>query len=321
MICLGIESTAHTLGVGVYDSKRGIVANALRRYSPKQGGIHPRKAAEHHADNFAAVLSEALSRAGLQLRDVDLFAYAEGPGLGACLQVGCAGAKMLALMHRKQLLGVNHCHAHIAISEFFTAARDPLAVYVSGGNTQIITHAPHGFRVLGETLDMGIGNALDAFARSAGLQSHGSEIERLAATSGRYIPLPYSVKGMDLVFSGLLTESEKQLGKYALPDLCHSLQETAFAMLCEAAERALVLERKRVLLLCGGVAQNRRLQQMLALVAAEHGARLCVAPDQYNADNGAMIAYTAAVMFKRAKRTPPQRCGVRQRYRIDEVVL
>ncbi|MEK7253489.1 MAG: hypothetical protein AAB316_01990, partial [Bacteroidota bacterium] len=156
-------------------------------YKPPAGeGIIPRNAADHHAEFFLPVLQQALSSAKVSLQEISLFAFSQGPGIGQCLRVSCAGAKYLSAKTIKPLLGINHCHAHLEISRGLLGMEDPLYVYVSGANTQLITEnrlqgKGARFTVLGETLDMGLGNLFDVFAREAKfLYPNGSEVARLA---------------------------------------------------------------------------------------------------------------------------------------------
>ena len=323
MRVLGIESTAHTFGAGVYDSQANrMLANAKAFYKPVNEGIVPRKAADHHGENFLPVLSRALATAGIKLRDVDLFSFSQGPGIGQCLRVSCAGAKYLASKYGKPIVGVNHCAAHLEISRGMLSMRDPLYVYVSGANTQLIVgngkNSPK-YSVLGETLDMGLGNLFDVFAREADFAyPHGSEVARLAQ-EGKYFPLPYTVKGMNFAFAGLLTSAKRAVGTQKTEDICHSLMETSFAELCEAAERALCLTGKKEVTVCGGVAQNPRFCCMLSQVAKEHGARFGVVAPQYNADNGAMIAYAALGEWEAGRREGIKDLKPDGYWRIDEV--
>jgi N6-L-threonylcarbamoyladenine synthase len=327
VICLGIESTAHTLGVGICELQGGrirVLANEKSMYKPRAGqGILPRAAADHHSENFLPVLSRALSTSGAKMPEVDLFSFSQGPGIGQCLRVSCAGAKYLAVKYGKPILGVNHCAAHLEISRGLLSMRDPLYVYVSGANTQLIVgNSAKGspkYAVLGETLDMGLGNLFDVFAREAKLDyPHGSEVARLAA-NGKYFPLPYTVKGMNFAFAGLLTSAVREVGRKKTEDICHSLMETSFAELCEAAERALCLTGKKEVTVCGGVAQNRRFCGMLSLVANEHGARFGAVAPEYNADNGAMIAYTGLLEHMGGKRDVISALAPNGYWRIDEV--
>lgn len=316
---LGIESTAHTLGIGIVHRGK-VLSNIGATYKPRNEGIIPRKAADHHAEKFAQLLKANLEKAGIGMEEVDAIAYSEGPGLGACLKVGLVGAKYLALKYGKKMVGVNHPFAHIKIAEGMAGMKNPLILYVSGGNTQVLMEEKGKFRVLGETLDMGIGNLFDAFGREIGMEyAHGAELARLAE-GGRYVPLPYVVKGMNLSFSGLLTQAAKEAGRHGKKDVAFSLFETSFAMLCEVTERALFLTRKKGLVVCGGVAQNRRLQEMLRSMCREDGVELGVAPDEYNRDNGAMIAYAGELVMKRGMRRPED-CTVDQDYRIDKLRL
>lgn len=320
MRVLGIESSAHTLGVGVF-SEGKFLANEKAFFKAEGGGIHPRKAADFMAMEAGGVLRRAVEAGGIPLEGFDGFAFTQGPGLGPCLQVGAALAKALAARHGKPLLAVNHCVAHVEASRFATGMMDPVFVYVSGGNTQIIAREGRRFRVLGETLDIGVGNMLDCFARGLGEGwAHGSAVEKLAL-SGEFFGLPYTVKGMDFAFTGLLTAALKSLSSHKKEDACMSLQETAFAMIAEATERAVALSGKKEVVACGGVAQNRRLQGMLSVMCGERGARFGVAPAALNADNGAMVAYVGALLLAAGKTVKPTEARVRQRYRVDEVEL
>jgi N6-L-threonylcarbamoyladenine synthase len=324
VISLGIESTAHTLGIGIVDGGK-VLANTKSMYRPPEGqGILPRAAADHHAEAFKPVLRQALAKAGVTLHDIDLFSFSQGPGIGQCLRVSCAGAKFLAAGHGKPLLGINHCHAHLEISRGLLGMKDPLYVYVSGANTQLIvenkkTAKTGRFSVLGETLDIGLGNLFDVFAREAALaRQHGSEVARIAS-QGKYFPLPYTVKGMNFAFAGLLTFAKSSIGKRKAADIACSLLETAFAEICEAAERALCLTGKSEVAVCGGVAQNARFCEMLSEVCKSQRATFGAVAPEFNADNGAMIAYTALSEWNRGKREKLDALKPNGYWRIDEV--
>ena len=321
MLCLGIEGTAHTFGVGLVDSKGKILANASRVYKPAKGGIHPREAARFHAENARAAVDDALEKAKIGLEDIALIAFSMGPGLGPCLRTAATAARALAAWLRLPIVGVNHCIAHIEIGRLVAKAKDPVTLYVSGGNTQVIAFDAGRYRVFGETLDIPVGNCLDVFAREVGLPAPGGpSVERMARQGKRYIPLPYVVKGMDLSFSGMLTEAvRKHRAGADLRDLCFSLQETAFSALVEVTERAVAHTEKRELMLTGGVAANKRLGEMLNLMAKEHGAKFFVPPMELCADNGAMIGWTGILAYNHGVRQKLRETTVRQRWRTDEV--
>jgi len=323
---LGIESTADDFGVAILSFDGKVLSNVNNAYLPEKGGIHPREAARHHAEVAGKVLAEAFERAGIKPQDVSLVAFSQGPGLGPCLRTGATAARALASYLKVPLVGVNHCIAHIEIGKLVTGAVDPVTLYVSGGNTIVSAFEAGRYRVFGETLDIAIGNCLDVFAREAGLSQKkgapfGAIVEELAGRGKNFVHLPYTVKGMDLSFSGLLTAAVQLLHerKHRLEDLCFSLQEVAFSMLTEVTERALAHTEKPEVLLTGGVAANKRLQSMLNVIAEEHNARFCVVPKEYALDNGAMIAWTGILAYKSKITLPVEKSFVKLKWRLDEV--
>ncbi len=318
MIVLGIECTAHTLSIGISDDDK-ILSNVIDTYNAGNEGLIPRKMADHHANVFAAVLKKSLETAGLGMKDVSLIAFSQGPGIGAPLSLGTSAAKFLALYHHKEIIGVNHPYAHVEIGRHCCRMKDPLVVYLSGGNSQLLIRQGDFYHILGETLDVGIGNLFDSFARSIKLEhAHGGALAQFAE-GGKYIDLPYSVKGMNLVFSGLQTAAEKAAHKHSKKDAAYSLMETAFAMTCEVTERALFLTNKKEVLACGGVAQNRRLQEMLKLMCEEDDVKFGAAPDEYNRDNGAMIAFAGWLLYKKYGPMKLEDCNPITNYRIDRM--
>ncbi len=325
MISVGIEGTAHTLGIGIVENEH-ILADIRRTYSPKEGGIHPREASRYIADNFGSALLQALEEAGIEQKDIDLVSFSRGPGLGPCLSNVAVGARALSLHLKVPIVGVNHCVAHIEIGNLLAslehpAWKQPLVLYVSGGNTQIIMFKQGRYRVFGETLDIGVGNLLDKFGRKAGLKHPaGPKIEKLATAGEKYIPLPYVVKGNDLSFSGILTEAVRLLDQHSLSDIAYSLQETVFSMLTEATERALCHLKSPSLLLTGGVGNNKRLQEMLKAMAEENGVTFSV-PQGYCSDNGVMIAWTGLLMYRSGVRHKLEETQVDQNFRTDQVEI
>jgi len=321
MLALGIEGTAHTAGVGIVDDSCHVLANVYDMVRPERGGIHPREAANHHAEVLAPLLRKAVQAAGVEFEDLDLIAFSQGPGLGPCLRTVATAARALALSLDVPLLGVNHCVAHLEIGRGLTGCEDPALLYVSGGNTQVIAFARGRYRVFGETLDIGLGNMLDKFAREAGLPFPGGPVlEKLARAGKRLLPLPYSVKGMDVAFSGMLTAAlELRKAGHPIEDIAFSIQETAFAMLTEVTERAMAYVGKDEVLLGGGVARNLRLQEMVGRMAADRKAKMFVPPGDLCIDNGAMIAWTGLLMHRAGVRMSIEDTLVDQRFRTDEV--
>ena len=299
MITLGIESTAHTFGIGIVKNGK-VIVNKRDMYSTDTGGIIPIEAARHHLNKKNEIYFEVLNEANIKEKDIDVIAFSQGPGLAPCLIEGMKFAKELSVKLKKPIVPVNHCIAHLEIGRI-TKAKDPVMLYVSGANTQIIAYASGKYRVFGETLDLGVGNFIDTFARFAGIGFPGGPlIEKLSSKGKDYIELPYKVKGMDIALSGIQTKLRQLLesGKYKLEDLSFSLQETVFAMLVETAERALAHTGKTELLLGGGVACNTRLQEMCKIMCKERGAKFFVPEKSLLVDNGAMIAYLGEIIFK-----------------------
>ncbi len=321
---LAIESSAHTYGMSVATRNAGkveILSNCTAKYPSLKEGYVPRKLAESHARNTRPLLEETVSKAGIGYSDLDFVAFTHGPGMGHCLSVGADAAKALGAALSVPVIGVNHALAHAEVVRYISGAKDPLTVYVSGGNTQILCIEDGRYHVLGETQDMGIGNFLDMLGRSLNLTPPDAVgVLKLAAQPDcNYFKMPYVVKGMSVSYSGMLTFAQKlaQSKNASAKDICYSGQETAFAALCEATERALLLKRKKEIVLCGGNARNRRLSQMLGFVASENGARLCIAADEYLGDNAAMIALTALLMAGPSAPKKDANLGVVQDLRMD----
>ena len=319
LTCIGVESTAHTFGIGVVRHPPFETLCDVRRvYRPASGGIHPSEAAKHHLDNAADALKEALSK--IRVEDIDLVSFSRGPGLGPCLRVGAALARMIALKLGKPLVGVNHAAAHVEMGRALSRAVNPVVLYVSGGNTQVIHPSEGRYVVLGETEDIAVGNLIDAFARSAGLGFPGGpRVMELALKSRRLVRLPYSVKGMNVSFSGMLTMLESLVRKEPVEDLCFSLQETAFSMLIEVSERAMAMLGLNEFIIAGGVGANSRLREMAREMCSERNAVFLDYPVEYYADNGVMIAWEGIVQYRLGESLRVEESTVKPRWRLSDV--
>jgi universal protein Kae1 len=321
MIVFGLEGTAWNLSAALVDES-GVIYEKSATYVPAKGGIHPREASQHHAENMAKVVGDVFGKAREQGLKIDGIAFSQGPGLGPCLRTVATAARMLSLRFKIPLVGVNHCVAHIEVGKWQSGARDPAVIYVSGANSQVLALRAGHYRIFGETLDISVGNAIDKFARNIGLPHPGGpKVEELARAAKNYIPLPYTVKGMDLSFSGLSTAATEAAKKHDLADVCYSLQETAFAMLVEVTERAMAHAEKTEAMLVGGVGANRRLGEMLNTMCEERGAKFFLPARKFMGDNGSMIAYTGLIMLKSGTSTPLEESKVRPGYRTDDVVV
>ena len=290
-------------------------------HAPDGQGIHPFIAAQNHMRFASRVLKDALEISGVSLGQLSFVCYSMGPGLGPCLRVGAVVARSMAISLGVPLVPVNHAVGHIELGCLLCRARDPVVLLVSGGHTMVITHSGGRWRVLGETLDLTLGQLLDQFGRHAGIASPcGKSIEEAASRGSGYRRLPYSVKGNDVSFSGLLTAAKNKTDAgVPFNDVCFSIQETAFSMVVEVTERALAFTGKKEVMIVGGVAANRRLSEMMDVMVKRHSARFEVMPVEFSGDCGAQIAWTGFLAGRAGVNVPVNEASVKQSWRLDTV--
>lgn len=319
-ICLGIESTAHTFGVGICDEKGKCLANVKHAHTTTSGGMIPRELDLHHKEWAPKVIAQAMETAKVSWKDIDVICFAQGPGMGPALRIGAFTARVLATLHGKPLLGVNHGVAHIEIGKLACGLKDPIVVYASGGNTQVIGLETGKYRVYGETLDMGIGNLLDSFGRELGMGfPAGPKLDAQYFLGKNLVELPYSVKGMDLVFSGLLTAATKKIGQVDQNDLVYSLLHTAFAELTEVTERALCHTGKKEVLVVGGVAASKALREMMVEMGKGQDAKVGFPPMEVCVDNGMMIAWLGMLQYLAKDKQKWDATRINPKWRVDQV--
>lgn len=339
-ICLAIEGSANKIGVGIIRYEGGgnqfsdggvfkTLSNPRKTYlTPPGTGFLPRETAWHHQNYVVSLVKEALIEAKLDFTHISCIAFTKGPGMGGALTSCAICARTLSMLFSIPLIPVNHCVGHIEMGRALTSARNPVVLYVSGGNTQVIAYCEQRYRIYGETLDIAVGNCLDRFARVINLPndpSPGYNIEQCAILLPKekeklLIELPYTVKGMDFSLSGILSkiqkiakesiivddleEAQKHVQStnekktvYLKSELCYSLQETIFAMLVEVTERAMAQCNSDEVLIVGGVGCNKRLQSMMKIMAEARGAKVFDMDMRYCIDNGAMIAQAGILSF------------------------
>ncbi|MFB6082008.1 MAG: bifunctional N(6)-L-threonylcarbamoyladenine synthase/serine/threonine protein kinase [Halanaeroarchaeum sp.] len=317
MLVLGIEGTAWAASAAVYDDTTDEVHVETDAYQPDSGGIHPREAAEHMREAVPQVVEDALAAAD---GPIDAVAFSRGPGLGPCLRIVATAARTLAQRLDVPLVGVNHMVAHLEIGRHRSGFESPVCLNASGANAHVLGYRNGRYRVLGETMDTGVGNAIDKFTRHVGWSHPGGPKVEAAAAEGEYVDLPYVVKGMDFSFSGITSAAAAAVDDGTpVEDVCRGLQETVFAMLTEVAERALSLTGRDELVLGGGVAQNRRLQAMLTEMADERGADFFVPEDRFLRDNAGMIAVLGAEMARAGETLAVEDSSVDPDFRPDQV--
>ncbi|KAK3637990.1 putative tRNA threonylcarbamoyladenosine biosynthesis protein kae1 [Elasticomyces elasticus] len=369
-IAIGLEGSANKLGVGIilhpssstpsspHDSAHSedeaftskptsppvqILANLRHTFvSPPGTGFLPKDTAAHHRRWVVRLTKQALKQARIQLEDVDCICYTKGPGMGAPLGAVAIAARTLSQLWDKPLIGVNHCVGHIEMGRAITGAENPVVLYVSGGNTQVIAYSAQRYRIFGEALDIAVGNCLDRFARVLNISNDpapGYNIEQLAKDGKCLLELPYAVKGMDVSFSGILARVEELARRLTTTtstnpwldpdtglditksDLCFTLQETVFAMLVEITERAMAHVGAQQVLIVGGVGCNERLQQMMGIMASERGGSVYATDERFCIDNGIMIAHAGLLAHGKGFETKLEESTFTQRFRTDEVLV
>ncbi|KAF5693926.1 glycoprotein endopeptidase KAE1 [Fusarium denticulatum] len=333
-IALGCEGSANKLGIGVIlhtPTETTILSNLRDTFvSPPGTGFLPKDTAAHHRAHFVRLAREALAEAKITPKDVDCICYTKGPGMGAPLNSVAVAARALSLLWDRPLVSVNHCVGHIEMGRHITGADNPVVLYVSGGNSQVIAYAEQRYRIFGETLDIAVGNCLDRFARTLEISNDpapGYNIEQLAKKGSKLLDIPYAVKGMDCSFSGILASADalaaqmKAGADFTPEDLCFSLQETVFAMLVEITERAMAHVGSSQVLIVGGVGCNERLQEMMGHMARERGGSVYATDERFCIDNGIMIAHAGLLAYETGFRTSLEESTCTQRFRTDEVFI
>ncbi|RLM72337.1 bifunctional N(6)-L-threonylcarbamoyladenine synthase/serine/threonine protein kinase [Halorubrum sp. Atlit-26R] len=338
MRVLGIEGTAWCASAALYDAETDSVLIESDPYEPDSGGIHPREAAEHMSEAIPEVVDRVLSAAEAEHGPdaVDAVAFSRGPGLGPCLRIVGTAARSLAGTLDVPLVGVNHMVAHLEIGRHQSGFDNPVCLNASGANAHLLGYHDGRYRVLGETMDAGVGNAIDKFTRHVGW-SHpgGPKVEAAAAefaaaagggegdgktADADLLDLPYVVKGMDFSFSGISSAANDAADDgVPVEEICFSLQEHAFAMLTEVSERALSLTGADELVLGGGVAQNDRLREMLAAMCEARGADFFAPEPRFLRDNAGMIAVLGARMAAAGDTVPIAESAVDPNFRPDQV--
>ena len=326
MRVLGIEGTAWAASAAYFDSDSGSGFEAdsdgvlieSDAYLPESGGIHPREAAEHMSEAIPRVVDRVLEE--IDARDIDAVAFSRGPGLGPCLRIVGTAARTLAQTLDVPLVGVNHMVAHLEVGRHRSGFENPICLNASGANAHVLGYHNGRYRVLGETMDTGVGNAIDKFTRHLGWSHPGGPKVEEAARDGEYLKLPYVVKGMDFSFSGIMSAAKGAIDDgHDVEDVCFSLQENVFAMLTEVSERALSLTGSDELVLGGGVGQNDRLREMLETMCEARGAAFYAPEPRFLRDNAGMIAILGAKMARAGDTLEIEESSVDSDFRPDQV--
>ncbi|NHN65480.1 bifunctional N(6)-L-threonylcarbamoyladenine synthase/serine/threonine protein kinase [Haloarcula sp. JP-Z28] len=336
MRILGIEGTAWAASASVFETPDPAqvtdddhVFIETDAYAPDSGGIHPREAAEHMGEAIPTVVETAIEHAheraggdGNDSAPIDAVAFARGPGLGPCLRIVATAARAVAQRFDVPLVGVNHMVAHLEVGRHRSGFDSPVCLNASGANAHILGYRNGRYRVLGETMDTGVGNAIDKFTRHIGWSHPGGPKVEQHARDGEYHELPYVVKGMDFSFSGIMSAAKQAVDSgVPVDDVCRGMEETIFAMLTEVAERALSLTGADELVLGGGVGQNDRLQRMLGEMCEQRGATFYAPENRFLRDNAGMIAILGAKMYAAGDTIAIEDSQIDSNFRPDEVAV
>lgn len=321
---LALESSCDETAVALFDPARGIVGEWIHSQIAlhgKHGGVVPDLATREHLRNFAPLLERAKMEIGFE--NVTQIAVTNGPGLAACLAIGVAAAKSLALALRVPVVGVNHLRGHVwspfvalhaegpaAFAAHLAAAWLHLGLIVSGGNTLLFTlDEARRLRVLSSTRDDAAGEALDKGAKLLGLGYPGGPLIEQLAAGGRAdaFDFPRGIgrrDELDFSFSGLKTSLRYLLEKMPAADvrartadLCASYQQAVVDALVRKTRAALEQGEGsyRSLGLSGGVANNRILRTTLETEARRVRIPFFAAQPKHTGDNAGMIAFAAWV--------------------------
>jgi N6-L-threonylcarbamoyladenine synthase len=317
LIVLGIESSCDETAAAVVENgkmRSNVIASQVKFHSP-YGGVVPEIASRKHIEAIVPVIKQALSDAGLEMKDIQGIAVTRGPGLVGSLLIGLSTAKALAYALDIPLVGVNHLEGHIAA--IFLDERAPVfpfaALIVSGGHTNIYrVNSYQDFYLLGQTRDDAAGEAFDKGAKLLNLGYPGGVVIDKMAKNGnpRAVAFPRAMKdSKDFSFSGLKTSLLTMLKKRGcdfsvdeLPDIVASYQEAIVDVLVDKTMRAAQENNLNQIVVCGGVAANSRLRHKFAEAASRKKIELFIPPVILCTDNAAMIAAIGEIMMKNCQR-------------------
>jgi len=340
MLILGIESSCDETGVALYDTERGLLAQALHSQvsmHAQYGGVVPELASRDHIRRVLPLSDQVLADAGCERSDLDAIAYTAGPGLIGALLVGATVARAAAWSLGIPTIAIHHLEGHL-LSPLLSVAPPKfpfVALLVSGGHTQLLEVNGIGrYRLLGDTLDDAAGEAFDKSAKLLGLGYPGgpaiAELARQGDPGKVALPRPMLRSGdLDFSFSGLKTAVATQVQR-GLPDpqgranLAAALQSAIIDVLTAKAIAALQTTGQRTLVVAGGVGANLRLRERLAQAQGKLDFRVYFPDPALCTDNGAMIALAGALRLQARNRAGLPLSGatgplVRPRWPLEEL--
>ncbi len=319
-ILLALESTAHTFGASIIEYEKNnfkynILSNVKKTLTSESEGLIPIKIQEHHTFYSKKIIIEALKKAKVNIKDVNVIAYSNAPGIGHSLKTSNIIAKTLSLKYNIPIVKVNHSLAHLTSAMVLFKGNVTL-LYTSGANTQIFNYDSKSkkMKLVGETLDIGLGHLFDIIARLFNYGFPGGPIIEKKAleyskVSDEILDLPYNIKGMDVVLGGLYSKVKTLLEKkqeefdkkiiskkefeFFKSKICYSVQEYTFALMLEALERAIALNNSSFFSIIGGVAMNKTFVKKAKLLSKQKNVIFKIPDKSLLVDNAAMIGVEA----------------------------
>ncbi len=310
--CLAIETSCDETSVAIVENGRNVLSNVISTQidiHKKYGGVVPEIASRNHVENITYVVDEALEKANVELKDIDIIGCTYGPGLVGALLVGVSTAKAIAYALQKPLVGVHHIEGHIAANYITHPELTPpyLCLVVSGGHSHLVYVKDYTkFEILGKTRDDAVGEAFDKVSRTIGLGYPGGPIIDEKAKSGKPIySLPRTFfENLDFSFSGIKTAVIQLMNKepnISIPDLCASFEEAVTDMLVENVLKAVELVKTNKIAIAGGVSANSYLRERMKRIGAIHNLKVYYPEIVLCTDNAAMIGSAAYYNYQEGK--------------------
>lgn len=317
---LGIESSCDETAAAVIKNGREVCSNIIFsqiELHKLYGGVVPEIASRKHIEKINQVIKEALSKASMELKDVDAIAVTYGPGLVGALLVGVAEAKAIAYAANKPLVGVHHIEGHIAANYIENPDLEPpfMCLVVSGGHTHLVKILDYEkFEIIGKTRDDAAGEAFDKVARAIGLgYPGGPKIDKLAREGNKEaIAFPRAKvedNAFDFSFSGLkssvlnyLNQCEMKQIEVNPADVAASFQYAVIDVLTNHAISAVKEMDMDKLAIAGGVASNSSLRESLQQACDREEIHFYHPSPVFCTDNAAMIGVAGYYAFQNGVR-------------------
>lgn len=320
MLILGIETSCDETAASVVKDGEDILSNIISssmRYHRKFGGVIPEIATRHHVENIDSVIKGSLRKAGVDIKEIDVIAVTQGPGLAGALLTGISCAKAIAYSLDIPLVAIDHVKAHLysALMGLRYHKFPFIGLVVSGGHTRILLVEDFDrVKILGDTLDDAIGEAYDKVAKILGLGYPGGPIIDRLAKKGNPKAIKFTCRavdgGLDFSFSGIKTAvlyyvraQGPKLNPKDTADICASFQESVLKVVADNVIKAMDEYKINRLAIGGGVSANSRLREIIKEKSFFKKFDAFFPPMELCSDNAAMVAGLAYRLYKKGFRS------------------